>query len=41
VLAFVRALGCVVEDDPEDPGQVFATLSLPEGARSVARFAAR
>jgi acetyltransferase len=28
MLGFVRAFGFVVEDDPEDPGQVFATLSF-------------
>jgi hypothetical protein len=28
MLGFVRAFRFVVEDDPEDPGQVFATLSF-------------
>ena len=28
MLAFVRALGFRVDDDPEDPAQVYATLAL-------------
>jgi hypothetical protein len=28
MLAFVRSLGFTVEDDPEDPALVYATLAL-------------